>query len=152
MTAPKARIGVLLEAFAYAIVASQPSFWHTPVPLWRAAIAVPIGIVAVATVWLAVPVLGKQWRVEAGLNADHDLIQAGPYAVVRHPIYASMLGMLLVNGIMMSSWPFLLVAIVLFVMGTEIRVHEEDRLLEGRFGERFTLYKSRVRAYVPFVR
>jgi protein-S-isoprenylcysteine O-methyltransferase Ste14 len=42
-------------------------------------------------------------------------------------------------------------AIVLFVIGTEIRVRTEEKLLEERFGEEFREYKAQVRAYIPFV-
>jgi len=71
---------------------------------------------------------------------------------VRHPVYASMLGMLLATGFAWSSWPQLLAALVIFLVGTEIRVRAEDGLLAGRFGESFTAYRSRVRAYIPFLR
>jgi protein-S-isoprenylcysteine O-methyltransferase Ste14 len=40
---------------------------------------------------------------------------------------------------------------VLFIVGTEIRVRTEEKLLAERFGEEFRQYKSRVRAYIPFV-
>ena len=37
-----------------------------------------------------------------------------------------------------------------FIVGTEIRVRAEDRLLEQRFGLEFRNYRSRVPAYIPF--
>jgi protein-S-isoprenylcysteine O-methyltransferase Ste14 len=63
-----------------------------------------------------------------------------------------MLGMLLATGFAWSWWPQLLAALAIFLVGTEIRVRAEDRLLAGRFGETFTAYRSRVRAYIPFLR
>ena len=35
---------------------------------------------------------------------------------------------------------------------TEIRIRAEDRLLAERFGESFVAYRSRIGAYIPFVR
>jgi protein-S-isoprenylcysteine O-methyltransferase Ste14 len=46
----------------------------------------------------------------------------------------------------------LLVASLIFVMGTEIRVRVEDELLAARFGEQFLAYRRSVPAYVPFLR
>jgi hypothetical protein len=61
-----------------------------------------LGPPSVALAWAATRHLGKQWRYEAALSEDHELIQTGPYRWVRHPIYASMLGML-----QFASWQLL---------------------------------------------
>jgi len=96
--------------------------------------------------------LGRQWRVDAGLSHDHELVTTGPYKLVRHPIYTSMLCLLLGTGFMVTPlWLFLL-AVVVFLLGTEIRVRIEDRLLASRFAERFQEYARKVPAYIPFVR
>ena len=103
-------------------------------------------------VWQAIGHLGKQWRIQAGLFADHELVRTGPYRFVRHPIYASMLGMLVSSGLVMTHWAVLIVAVAIFIVGTEIRVRAEDGLLESRFGETFREYRAAVPAYIPFVR
>src|SRR5262249_50797527 len=51
-----------------------------------------------------------------------------------------------------SGWRMFLAALVVFLAGTEVRVRAEDRLLAERFRESFTEYRSRVPAYVPFIR
>ena len=105
-----------------------------------------------ALAWVATHHLGKHWRYEAALSEDHELIQTGPYGWVRHPIYASMLGMLLATGAALTWWPIFAAALVLFLAGTEIRVRAEERLLAERFQDSFFSYRSRVHAYVPFIR
>ena len=102
--------------------------------------------------WLAVRHLGKQLRILAGLYTDHELIRTGPYAVVRHPVYASMFLMMLATGLLMAAWPLLVLSIVLYVAGTEIRIHAEEGLLRARFGAEFDEYRRRVPAYLPFLR
>ena len=111
-----------------------------------------LGPVSVTLAWFAVRHLGKQWRVQAALNADHQLVETGPYRVLRHPIYASVLGMLLATGFVWTSRPILPLAPAVFLAGTEIRVRAEDRLLTSRYGDSFTVYRSRARSYIPFVR
>jgi len=64
---------------------------------------------------------------------------------------ALLMGMLLAAGFTWSWWPLLLIALAIFLAGTEIRVRAEDRLLAARFGESFVAYRSRVRAYIPFL-
>jgi protein-S-isoprenylcysteine O-methyltransferase Ste14 len=40
---------------------------------------------------------------------------------------------------------------LLFIIGTEIRVRIEERLLASHFGEEFQAYKRSVPAYLPFL-
>ena len=100
--------------------------------------------------WTSARTLGRQWRFDAGLNADHQPVQTGAYRVVRHPIYTSMLCLLLGTGFLVTPMLVLLLAASLFVIGTEIRVRIEDALLASRFGDRFREYQRKVPAYVPF--
>jgi protein-S-isoprenylcysteine O-methyltransferase Ste14 len=63
-----------------------------------------------------------------------------------------MFGFLISTGILVAGWGPTLPASVVYFAGTEIRVRAEERLLEGRFGAQFDEYRSRVKAYLPFVR
>ena len=147
----RARWGILLVGLAYAPL-WQGRFWERPLPAWRFAIALCFLTLAGILSWTATRALGKQWRVDAGLNSDHQLITSGPYGVVRNPIYTSMLCMILGTGAILSPLLLILLSIVLFTVGTEIRVRTEERLLADYFGETFAEYRRRVPAYIPFVR
>jgi len=147
----RARWGILLEVIAYALLWQNP-FWEKPVPPWRLGLSVLFLVLAALLSWTAVPALGRHWRIEAGLSSDHQLVTTGPYAVVRHPIYTSMLCMLFGTGFMITPLRALLTASLLFIVGMEIRVRVEDRLLASRFGEQFLAYRRSVPAYVPFLR
>jgi protein-S-isoprenylcysteine O-methyltransferase Ste14 len=110
--------------------------------------------IALGSVWLtltAIWTLGKQWNVRATLVEDHKLITTGPYRIVRHPIYLGMLGMMIATGIAGSYWHVLLVAIVLAVAGTVVRIRYEERLLLEAFGQEFEAYRGNVRALLPWV-
>ena len=39
--------------------------------------------------------LGRNWSAEVTFKEDHELIESGPYALVRHPIYSGLLLMAL---------------------------------------------------------
>jgi protein-S-isoprenylcysteine O-methyltransferase Ste14 len=80
---------------------------------------------------------------------EHELVTEGPYRLVRNPIYTGMLGMLVVTGLAATRWFALLVALVLFAIGTAIRVHSEEKLLRDAFGAEFEAYARRVPAVFP---
>ncbi len=150
--ARQARWGILLQGIAYALVFRFHTFWSRPIRWWLIIPAFAFGIVSVVCSWASVPALGKQWRIDAALNADHQLVRSGPYRIVRHPIYASMFGMFLAAGLIMTWWPVLLLAFAIFIVGIEIRVRTEDELLRSRFHEEFEAWKASVPAYIPFIR
>jgi protein-S-isoprenylcysteine O-methyltransferase Ste14 len=149
VTAKASRYGVLLQSLGFLGAWLRTAPEHPP-PL--SVLSMLLGPLSTLCAWWAVMNLGKQWRIQAGLYADHELIRSGPYQVVRHPIYASMLGMLLATGLLFARWWILALALIPFLAGTEIRVRAEDELLASWFGEEFERYKARVRAYVPWVR
>jgi protein-S-isoprenylcysteine O-methyltransferase Ste14 len=146
----QARWGVLLEGVAFALV-WQGRFWERE-PGWKLFPAVLLLASAALLSWTGVTALGRHWRIDAGLNPDHQLVRSGPYSLVRHPIYASMLCVLLGTGLIVAPWYLLLPAVFIFLIGTEIRVRIEDGLLASQFGEEFTMYKRKVPAYIPWLR
>lgn len=147
------RVGVLLEAvgvlLAFMTPAARSAARSHPAALLGAA---GFSIIGIILSWTAVAHLGKQFRIHAGLYADHELVRTGPYRILRHPIYSSLLAMLLATILLLTPWMRAFLALALFLIGTEIRVRSEDRLLASRFGEHFAEYRKRVPAYIPFVR
>lgn len=150
--ATSSRLGIALVGVAYFfawVYVRPPKFQK-----WSAALiaSMILGPFSAALACAATRHLGKQWRYEAAIREDHELIQTGPYAWVRHPIYSSMFGMLLATGLAWTWWPMLTAAVIFFVAGTEIRIRAEERLLAERFGDAFTAYRARVPAWLPPIR
>jgi protein-S-isoprenylcysteine O-methyltransferase Ste14 len=84
VTAPAAKWGIALQVVAF-FLASLRTAAATPPRLVAGLI---LGLSCAAVARQAVKHLGKQWRIQAGLYADHELVRTGPYRFVRHPIYA----------------------------------------------------------------
>ena len=145
------RVGLLLECVGIflAFVFSEGG----PVTLARTVLAVALIVVCSVMGWQAVVHLGRQFRVHAGLYHDHELVRTGPYRIVRHPIYTSLMGMLIATMLLLRTEPvWTAVSLGCFILGTEIRVRSEDGLLASRFADRFREYQQAVSAYIPFVR
>lgn len=149
-------IGMVLQAVAYGLLWARfrPSLQPiVTMPLWLDIVVAAVAVViAVGSLWLvisAVRALGRQWALGARLVEGHELITSGPYALVRNPIYTGMFGMLLATGLVATRWPEFLIAIVVFVTGTLIRVRTEENLLREAFGAEFESYTHRVPALIP---
>ena len=144
------RWGVLLQFAAFTLL-WQGQFWMRPLSWWRLAVSILLFALAIALSWTSSRALAGQLRVDAALGADHHLVRSGPYALVRNPIYTSMLLVILATGITLTPWQLFGLALVLFLIGTEVRVRTEETLLASRFGEEFESYKREVPAYLPFL-
>jgi protein-S-isoprenylcysteine O-methyltransferase Ste14 len=151
-------IGIVLQGFSYGICWSIRRAWFTPIFAGREIVNVGLSIlamlVAIVSVWFsvaAIRTLGQQWSLAARVLEGHKLVTQGPYSVVRNPIYTGMFGMLLATGLAVSHWIGLVLAIVVFAIGTFIRVRSEERLLREMFGREFDKYASTVPAVIPYL-
>jgi protein-S-isoprenylcysteine O-methyltransferase Ste14 len=144
------RLGILLEAVAIGL--AWPERVAAPPGDIRIAPSMLLAALGVAAAFTSVRHLGRQFRIQAGLYEDHQLVRTGPYAVVRHPIYGALFGMLGATLLLRSAWPWWPISIGVYLIGTEIRIRTEDKLLAVRFGAAFEEYRRDVKAYIPWVR
>ncbi len=155
---PASFTGVALQGLSYALLWMFKREWFTPIfgsgKLVEIVLTVVAVLLASASVWFcaaALRTLGVQWSLAARVVEGHKLVTQGPYSIVRNPIYTGMLGMLLATGLAVSHWIGLVFAILVFAIGTFIRVSREERLLREMFGREFDDYAQRVRAVIPFL-
>jgi protein-S-isoprenylcysteine O-methyltransferase Ste14 len=146
----RSRWGLLLQFLGFSLL-WQGHFWERSLPVWRVATSVILFALAALLSWTSSRALTGQLRVDAALGADHRLVRSGPYALVRNPIYTSMLLVLCACAVIIAGWKLSAAALLLFIIGTEIRVSIEERLLASHFGEEFEAYKRSVPAYLPFL-
>lgn len=151
-------LGIVLQGASYGIVWSVHRPFFSPIVVLSKPLEIALAVfaisVAVGSVWFvlsAIRTLGKQWSLGARLIEGHKLITEGPYRLVRNPIYTGMFGLLLATGLAVSHWVGLLIAIVVYAVGTVVRVRSEEKLLRGAFGAEFDAYARRVPAVIPFL-
>lgn len=76
-------------------------------------------------------------------------VTTGPYAYLRHPIYAALIHFIWLGAMDHFSWPVLGWAETV-TAGAFTRMHIEDRLLLQAYPE-YRAYKKRVKKLIPFV-
>jgi len=152
-------LGILLQSLGYFLMwlSFRPPF--PTLSLVPGPLAVALALFAVLLAWAsslfalwAQRTLGQEWSFEARLVEGHRLVTAGPYAIVRHPIYAAMCGLWLATGLAVARPWGLALGVLPIVLGTLVRVKLEDSLLRGAFGETFEAWAKRVPAVVPFLK
>jgi protein-S-isoprenylcysteine O-methyltransferase Ste14 len=78
-----------------------------------------------------------------------DLIQTGPYALVRHPIYSGGIVLAIGWALYVEGWLTLAYVAVLFVF-LDIKSRREERWLCEKFPA-YAAYQQRVRKLIPFL-
>jgi protein-S-isoprenylcysteine O-methyltransferase Ste14 len=92
--------------------------------------------------------LAGNWSASVNLKQGHELIQSGPYAYVRHPIYSGILLMFVGTALVIGrlhAWLGLLVVFASFW----IKLRQEDALMARHFPDTYPAYRRRVKALVP---
>lgn len=94
-------------------------------------------------------VLAQRWSPVITLRDSHELVQKGPYAMIRHPIYfgfiMSTVGMILVLGEVRAL--VLLLDIGVFFW----RIKPEERILRATYPNEYPEYERRVKRLLPCI-
>ncbi len=116
-------------------------------------VVVAVGDVLVALGLLIVFFVFKENTFTAamiGVEAEQRVVSTGPYSVVRHPMYAGALVMLVGVPLALGSWWGLLTVIPIALV-IVWRLVDEERFLEQNL-RGYTEYRNRVRCrLVPFI-
>ena len=173
----KVQVALLAERLKSPWQKGQPfwdKIWILPMMVAWCAWLVLMGLDAVRFRWSVMPVwlqcagavvlilsfwmIGRVFRENPFLTAvvriqaerGHRVVSTGPYATIRHPLYASMLIYLPANALVLGSWAGLAASVV-FLGGIVFRTAMEDRELQrGLSG--YTEYAARVRyRLIPFI-
>jgi protein-S-isoprenylcysteine O-methyltransferase Ste14 len=94
-------------------------------------------------------ILAESWSPVVTLRDGHVLVQDGPYAIMRHPIYfgfmVSAVGMILVLGEVRAL-------VVLFDIGVFFRrMKPEEGLLRAKYPREYPEYERRVKRLLPHI-
>jgi protein-S-isoprenylcysteine O-methyltransferase Ste14 len=98
-----------------------------------------------------IAVLGKFFTGKVKIQADHELVMAGPYRYIRHPSYLAMLITTLGLGIALANWISLALCIVLPTIGIIRRINVEEKELNRHFGKQYQDYRKSTWRLVPYI-
>jgi protein-S-isoprenylcysteine O-methyltransferase Ste14 len=102
---------------------------------------------AALAIW-ARHLLGANWSGNVQVKEDHELITAGPYSRVRHPIYTGLLAMFAGSALMVGDIRGL-VALAVMSVSFWLKLRAEEKWMLEQFGDRYRRYMQGTRALVP---
>lgn len=126
-------------------------------PLWRLPFALQWVFVAIcaggiAFAWWARIHLGRLWSSTVTQKEGHRLVDSGPYAIVRHPIYTGLIAAAIAMAAVKAT-PLAALGCVLLVFAYLAKGGLEERFLREELGAAaYDDYSRRVPMLIPFVK
>src|SRR6266850_720966 len=100
--------------------------------------------------WL-VQCLCRFFSVDVAIEPDHELIERGPFRMVRHPSYTGVLLAFVGLALTLGNWAALLVILLPISAAFIHRMNVEENALSSALGSQYTDYIQRTKRLVPFV-
>jgi protein-S-isoprenylcysteine O-methyltransferase Ste14 len=101
--------------------------------------------------WWAIITLGRFFTVDVTIEKDHELVEQGPFRMVRHPSYTGVLLAFVGLGLSLCNWAALLVILLPIGAAFVHRMNVEEAALFSALGLRYADYMKRTKRLVPFV-
>ena len=142
--------GALLMFGVFGIRRYDVRFWQLDGGLgWFFAAMAAAGVLVM---WWARLHLGRLWSGSVARKADHPLIDTGPYAIVRHPIYTGLL-VSLVATVCVRTTAETLAGVLILATGIYVKARTEETFLRDQLGpQTYDAYARRVPMLVPLGR
>lgn len=141
-----------------AVVMILTSYWPLPnALLWTTPreigwVLTALVVLGLGFTWAARLHLGPLWSSTSAPTEDHRIVDSGPYAIVRHPVYA---GLLLAAAATAGESGRLeaVAGAAVLVAAISLRAKLEERFLRRDLGDDpYTNYRRRVPMLIPFAK
>ena len=99
----------------------------------------------------AIKTLGRFFTMEIGTREGHQMIQSGPYKLIRHPSYTGYFLMILGMGMAYQNLYAFLIPLLQIGIFFSKRIPQEELMLSQKFGEEHSSYQKRTKKLVPWI-
>lgn len=100
--------------------------------------------------WYAIRTLGQSFTLTVATQSGQQVMDRGPYRMVRHPSYSGSL--ITILGVLVAcANPLVLLALLPAVVGFAYRIRVEEEVLSHDLGEAYRAYMRRTRRLIPFL-
>ena len=98
--------------------------------------------------WICYFTLGNAWAISVNKGQTNDLITAGPYSLVCHPIYSLQWLIIFGNFLIVPAIP-LLVSLLTLTIAMQFKARYEEKALEEVFGSKYREYREKTSRFLP---
>ena len=105
----------------------------------------------IALRYWAAKTLGEFYTRTLLIKAEHQIVESGPYRIIRHPGYLGFVLMLVGAGLATMNWVAAALITIVVLVIYAYRIHTEEQMLQAAFSEQYKAYMIRTWRLVPWV-
>jgi len=94
--------------------------------------------------------LGRNWSNYDTYKKEHELITAGPYRFLRHPIYSGAI-LMLIGTFLYYGVLIILIILAIATLFVVWRIWHEEKTMIKLFGKKYTDYMKRTKRLIPWI-
>jgi protein-S-isoprenylcysteine O-methyltransferase Ste14 len=123
-----------------------------PLPAWLRWAGAAAGLAAVSLIAAVHSELGKNFSPTLRLRPNHTLVTTGLYRWARHPMYSAYFLLFAGSFLLSANWIIGATGMGIIFTHMTVRVRREERILVGRFGEKYLDYARKTARFLPLPR
>ncbi len=125
----------------------KPAAIHSP--HWMRGVILAVMALGVAIRWTAILTLGRSFSVNVAIHTTQTLHTKGLFRYLRHPSYTGMMVIFFALGLATGNWLGLAVIVIFPMLALLYRMHVEEVVLTGAFGQEYVEYSLRTKRLIP---
>jgi protein-S-isoprenylcysteine O-methyltransferase Ste14 len=99
----------------------------------------------------AIAVLGRFFSLNVQVVEGHQVVDKGPYRLIRHPSYTGILITFIGLSLAVQSLAALLVLLAVFTVSFGYRIRVEEKTLLSELGDAYASYMKRTKRIIPYL-
>jgi protein-S-isoprenylcysteine O-methyltransferase Ste14 len=115
----------------------------------RLGLAIMLGGIALR--YWASKTLGEFYTRTLLIKTEHQIVERGPYRIIRHPGYLGFILMVVGAGLATANWIAAALIMILVSVIYAYRIYTEEQMLQVAFGEQYQAYMTRTWRLVPLI-
>ena len=101
--------------------------------------------------YYSIRILGRFFTSKVEIQSDHELVQEGPYKIIRHPSYTGAWFSMVGVSLLFQSKIGLVFTIFIYFLIYIYRIECEEKALQGMFGEKYRRYQEKTWRMFPYI-
>lgn len=151
-------MALIIRGLVLLSVASMACYFLKPGSMASFALHIPgflrgmgLGVAALAIIlfYATFAALGRHFSMSLHVKTNHRLIQQGPYALIRHPMYVAYQLLWIGLAISMDNMLIAVCGVIAFSYVMIRRTPKEEAMLAKEFGQEYLDYCQRTKKFIP---